>query len=150
MGSKNHEVVPTPLITQISGLRGGSGVHKCISNLAKVNLIAKVKNAKCESALSPTRIPLPNVKLTTDQMTDTALHTAALTTSPCTHISNAKPYIPSAIRSASVKNLTSSSSLHPPESSTCLRSIAWAASPSAPSKPTATTCAIETRGHGCI
>ncbi|KAA6407588.1 MAG: serine threonine- kinase RIO2 [Lasallia pustulata] len=46
MGSKNHEVVPTPLITQISGLRGGSGVHKCISNLAKVNLIAKVKNAK--------------------------------------------------------------------------------------------------------
>ena len=47
MGSKNHEVVPTPLIAQISGLRGGSGVHKCISNLAKVNLIAKVKNAKC-------------------------------------------------------------------------------------------------------
>lgn len=53
MGSKNHEVVPTPLITKISGLRGGSAVHKCISNLAKVNLIAKVKNAKCKSALSP-------------------------------------------------------------------------------------------------
>lgn len=47
MGSKNHEVVPTPLIAQISGLRGGSGVHKCISTLAKVNLIAKVQNAKC-------------------------------------------------------------------------------------------------------
>ncbi|KAH0545525.1 hypothetical protein FGG08_000356 [Glutinoglossum americanum] len=46
MGSKNHEIVPTPLIAQISGLRGGSGVHKCISNLAKVGLIAKVKNAK--------------------------------------------------------------------------------------------------------
>lgn len=46
MGSKNHEVVPTPLIAQISGLRGGSGVHKSISNLAKVNLIGKVKNAK--------------------------------------------------------------------------------------------------------
>lgn len=46
MGSKNHEIVPTPLITQIAGLRGGSGVHKCISNLAKVGLIAKVKNAK--------------------------------------------------------------------------------------------------------
>ncbi|KAF2083440.1 hypothetical protein K490DRAFT_69817 [Saccharata proteae CBS 121410] len=46
MGSKNHEVVPTPLIAQISGLRGGTGVHKCISNLAKVGLIAKVKNAK--------------------------------------------------------------------------------------------------------
>lgn len=46
MGSKNHEVVPTPLIANISGLRGGSGVHKSISALAKVNLIAKVKNAK--------------------------------------------------------------------------------------------------------
>ncbi|KAF9888709.1 hypothetical protein FE257_008467 [Aspergillus nanangensis] len=45
-GSRNHEVVPTPLIAQISGLRGGSGVHRAISNLAKVNLIAKVKNAK--------------------------------------------------------------------------------------------------------
>ncbi|KAL4987709.1 Rio2, N-terminal-domain-containing protein [Aspergillus falconensis] len=45
-GSKNHEVVPTPLIAQISGLRGGSGVNRAISNLAKTNLIAKVKNAK--------------------------------------------------------------------------------------------------------
>ncbi|KAG0633746.1 RIO1 family-domain-containing protein [Tuber brumale] len=46
MGSKNHEVVPTTLIVQISGLRGGSGVNKCISNLAKVGLVARVKNAK--------------------------------------------------------------------------------------------------------
>lgn len=46
MGSKNHEIVPTPLIIQLSGLRGGSGVHKCISTLAKVNLIARVKGAK--------------------------------------------------------------------------------------------------------
>lgn len=46
MGSKNHEVVPTSLISQISGLRGGSSVHKWISNLAKVGLIAKVQNAK--------------------------------------------------------------------------------------------------------
>ncbi|KAF2162530.1 hypothetical protein M409DRAFT_27153 [Zasmidium cellare ATCC 36951] len=45
-GSKNHEVVPTPLIQQIAGLRGGSAVHKCISSLAKVGLIAKVKNAR--------------------------------------------------------------------------------------------------------
>ncbi|KAI9721915.1 MAG: hypothetical protein M1812_001871 [Candelaria pacifica] len=45
-GSRNHEVVPTPLIAQISGLRGGGGVHKCISTLAKNGLIAKVKNAK--------------------------------------------------------------------------------------------------------
>ncbi|KAK2766934.1 hypothetical protein FQN54_006249 [Arachnomyces sp. PD_36] len=45
-GSRNHELVPTPLIVQLSGLRGGSGVHKSISNLAKINLIARVKNAK--------------------------------------------------------------------------------------------------------
>ena len=38
--------MPTPLITQLAGLRGGSGVHRCISALAKVGLIAKVKNAK--------------------------------------------------------------------------------------------------------
>ncbi|KAH7043199.1 RIO1 family-domain-containing protein [Macrophomina phaseolina] len=44
MGSRNHEVVPTPLIGSISGQR--SGVHRCISNLAKVGLIGKVKNAK--------------------------------------------------------------------------------------------------------
>ncbi|TVY39903.1 Serine/threonine-protein kinase [Lachnellula subtilissima] len=43
-GSKNHEVVPTALIGQISGLRGG--VHKSISALAKVGLIARLKNAK--------------------------------------------------------------------------------------------------------
>jgi RIO kinase 2 len=43
-GSRNHEVVPTPLIGQISGLRGG--VHKSISALAKVGLIARLKNAK--------------------------------------------------------------------------------------------------------
>ncbi|KAI5815826.1 RIO1 family-domain-containing protein, partial [Pyronema omphalodes] len=45
-GSKNHEVVPTPLIIQISGLRGASGVNRAISTLAKNDLIAKVKNAK--------------------------------------------------------------------------------------------------------
>jgi RIO kinase 2 len=46
MGSRNHEVVPTPLIAQIASLRSGNGVHNCISNLAKIGLIAKVKNAK--------------------------------------------------------------------------------------------------------
>lgn len=46
MGSRNHEVVPTPLIAQIAAIRSGTGVHKCISNLAKIGLIAKVKNAK--------------------------------------------------------------------------------------------------------
>jgi RIO kinase 2 len=47
MGSKNHEIVPTPLIEKLSRLRGGtSGVHRSISALAKVGLIARVKEAK--------------------------------------------------------------------------------------------------------
>ncbi|RKF55202.1 Serine/threonine-protein kinase rio2 [Golovinomyces cichoracearum] len=43
-GSRNHEVVPTPLIEQLSGLRGG--VHRSISTLAKFGLIARLKNIK--------------------------------------------------------------------------------------------------------
>ncbi|CVL00026.1 probable RIO2 protein [Fusarium mangiferae] len=47
MGSKNHELVPTSLIEKISRLRGGAGsVHRSISALAKVGLIARVKEAK--------------------------------------------------------------------------------------------------------
>lgn len=38
--------MPTPLISQIAAIRSGTGVTKCISNLAKIGLIAKVKNAK--------------------------------------------------------------------------------------------------------
>lgn len=45
--SKNHELVPTTLIQRTARLRGGpSGVHKSISALAKVGLIARVKEAK--------------------------------------------------------------------------------------------------------
>ena len=46
MGSKNHDIVPTPLIVQISGLRNG-GVNKLIGSLAKRNLVSKVQNSKC-------------------------------------------------------------------------------------------------------
>ncbi|KAL8968548.1 MAG: hypothetical protein Q9183_002413 [Haloplaca sp. 2 TL-2023] len=53
IGSKNHEVIPTSLIIQISNLRSGSGAHKSISTLAKANLIARVKNAKCNSTPFP-------------------------------------------------------------------------------------------------
>ncbi|KAL7921114.1 RIO1 family domain-containing protein [Trichoderma austrokoningii] len=46
-GSRNHEIVPTPLIEKLARLRGGaSGVHRSISTLAKVGLIARVKEAK--------------------------------------------------------------------------------------------------------
>ncbi|KAI1762910.1 RIO1-domain-containing protein [Hypoxylon sp. FL1150] len=47
IGSKNHEIIPTPLIESISKLRGGANrVHKSISALAKVGLIARLKEAK--------------------------------------------------------------------------------------------------------
>ncbi|KAJ2913387.1 hypothetical protein MD484_g7029, partial [Candolleomyces efflorescens] len=45
MGSKNHEIVPLTLITQISGLRNG-GVNKLVGSLAKRNLVSRVQNAK--------------------------------------------------------------------------------------------------------
>ncbi|KAJ2896666.1 hypothetical protein MKZ38_005318 [Zalerion maritima] len=47
LGSKGHEVVPTYLIEKNSRLRGGArGVHRSISNLARIGLIAKVKENK--------------------------------------------------------------------------------------------------------
>ncbi|KAF8430229.1 RIO1 family-domain-containing protein [Tirmania nivea] len=42
LGSKNHEVVPTPLISHLSSLHGS--ISRSISTLAKAGLIAKVKN----------------------------------------------------------------------------------------------------------
>ncbi|MBW0503271.1 hypothetical protein O181_042986 [Austropuccinia psidii MF-1] len=45
MGSKNHEIVPTSLIANISGLKSG-GVNKCIGELAKRNLVKKESNTK--------------------------------------------------------------------------------------------------------
>ncbi|KAG0655724.1 Serine kinase [Maudiozyma exigua] len=45
-GSKNHEVVPTTLIHQLSGMRSMSGTNRSISDLAKLKLIAKLRNAK--------------------------------------------------------------------------------------------------------
>lgn len=47
MGSKNHEVVPSTLITQIAQLRHG-GSHKILSELARRNLVAKVQHIKCK------------------------------------------------------------------------------------------------------
>jgi RIO kinase 2 len=44
-GSRNHEVVPTPLISNISKTAPGD-TARSISLLAKTNLIAKVKNTK--------------------------------------------------------------------------------------------------------
>jgi RIO kinase 2 len=47
LASKNHELVPTTIIERTARLKGGtSGVHRSISTLAKVGLIAKMKEAK--------------------------------------------------------------------------------------------------------
>ncbi|WFD42668.1 non-specific serine/threonine protein kinase [Malassezia psittaci] len=43
MGSKNHEIVPTTLIAQISALRH-AGISKLLSSLAKRRLVARVQN----------------------------------------------------------------------------------------------------------
>jgi RIO kinase 2 len=43
-GSRNHEIVPTSLITSITNLRGGTQIHKSISTLAKNNLISRIQN----------------------------------------------------------------------------------------------------------
>ncbi|XDT40898.1 RIO1 family [Nakaseomyces glabratus] len=45
-GSRNHEIVPTQLIHQISKMRSLSGTNRSISDLAKLKLISKVRNAK--------------------------------------------------------------------------------------------------------
>ncbi|WVQ70804.1 hypothetical protein IAR50_000326 [Cryptococcus sp. DSM 104548] len=43
MGSKNHEVVPSKLIAELSQIRGGN-VKKSLGELAKRNLVARVQN----------------------------------------------------------------------------------------------------------
>lgn len=45
-GSHNHEVVPTKLIGQLAHLRSGIGnTNKAIGDLAKINLISRLRNA---------------------------------------------------------------------------------------------------------
>ncbi|TID28623.1 hypothetical protein CANINC_002379 [Pichia inconspicua] len=45
-GSFNHEVVPTKLIAQLAHLKSGMGnTNKAISDLAKINLISRLRNA---------------------------------------------------------------------------------------------------------
>ena len=47
MGSRNHEIVPTVLISHIADVK--HSIQKLLSSLAKQNLIAKVQNAKCNA-----------------------------------------------------------------------------------------------------
>lgn len=50
MGSKNHEVVPSQLVAELSQIRGGN-VKKALGDLAKRNLVARVQNVKCMYAM---------------------------------------------------------------------------------------------------
>ena len=59
MGSKNHEVVPTVLIVQISGLRNG-GVNKSLGSLAKRNLVSRVQNSRFMLSLMVPHVFLNN------------------------------------------------------------------------------------------
>lgn len=46
LGSRNHELVPTQMIHSIGGLKSPSGTNKAIGDLAKLKLIARLRNAK--------------------------------------------------------------------------------------------------------
>lgn len=45
IGSKNHELVPTPMIHTIGGLKSPSGTNKAIGDLAKLKLVSRLRNA---------------------------------------------------------------------------------------------------------
>lgn len=46
LGSRNHELVPTQMIHSISGLKSPSGTNRAIGDLAKLKLVARLRNAK--------------------------------------------------------------------------------------------------------
>jgi hypothetical protein len=88
MGSKNHEVVPTSLVAQISGLRSG-GVNKYLGSLAKRNLVSKVQNAKCRFDILhhiTFVVSLPK------KMTGTGLHMAVMIILLCVLCPSVAPF----------------------------------------------------------
>lgn len=46
LGSRNHELVPTQMIHSIGGLKSPSGTNRAIGDLAKLKLVARLRNAK--------------------------------------------------------------------------------------------------------
>lgn len=76
IGSRNHEVVPTSLIHNIGGLRSISGTNRCISDLAKLKLIRRLRNAKYDGyRLSHTGYDYLAIKSMTNRKTLYSLHT---------------------------------------------------------------------------
>lgn len=46
LGSRNHELVPTQMIHSIGGLKSPSGTQRALGDLAKLKLVARLRNAK--------------------------------------------------------------------------------------------------------
>lgn len=46
LGSRNHELVPTQMIHSIGGLKSPSATNRSIGDLAKLKLVARLRNAK--------------------------------------------------------------------------------------------------------
>lgn len=46
LGSRNHELVPTQMIHSIGGLKSPSGTNRALGDLAKLKLVARLRNAK--------------------------------------------------------------------------------------------------------
>ncbi|RLV92372.1 Serine/threonine-protein kinase RIO2 [Spathaspora sp. JA1] len=46
IGTRNHELVPTTLIHQISKMKSPSGTNRSIGDLAKIKLVSRLRNAK--------------------------------------------------------------------------------------------------------
>lgn len=46
IGSRNHELVPTPMIHSIGGLKSPSGTQRALGDLAKLKLVSRLRNAK--------------------------------------------------------------------------------------------------------
>lgn len=46
LGSRNHELVPTTMINSIGGLKNPAATNRAIGDLAKLKLVARLRNAK--------------------------------------------------------------------------------------------------------
>lgn len=46
LGSRNHELVPTQMIHSIGGLKNPAATNRAIGDLAKLKLLARLRNAK--------------------------------------------------------------------------------------------------------
>jgi hypothetical protein len=92
-GSKNHEVVPTQLIAQLSKITGGN-VNKCLGSLAKRGLVSRVQGAKCRFVVAERNLLNPylnNYACLLLQMMATGSHTEVSIGWPSKHSPKEEP-----------------------------------------------------------